>query len=117
MFNLKDYCKERSLKEGRDIATKKRKFFFEKDLKKITERSKMKTGIFTQKEKEEEEKDHMISIRYGEEFFTVKDIMKWLPYKAGTICKYLEKGKINGRKIGKKWYVTRQDFYKYLEGK
>lgn len=77
----------------------------------------MKTKIFTQKEKEEEEEEYMLSLRYGTVYFTVKDMEKWLPIKAWTIDRYLRNGKIKGRKIGKKWYVTRQEFYKFLEGK
>ena len=77
----------------------------------------MKTGIFTQKQMEEEEENDRLSARFGIEYFTVKEIMEWIPIKESQLCKKLRKGKIKGRKIGKKWYVTRQEFYNYLEGK
>jgi len=68
-------------------------------------------------EKNEGDKKFPITVRYGTVYFTVKDMVKWLPVKASTIDKYLRSGKIKGRKFGKKWYVTRENFYRFLEGK
>ena len=77
----------------------------------------MKTVFMTQKQMEEEEENNRLSARFGIEYFTVKEIMEWIPIKASSLCKYLRKGRIKGRKIGKKWYVTREEFYNYLGGK
>ena len=56
-------------------------------------------------------------MRYGAVYFTVKDIMEWLPIEANTITKHLRNGKIKGRKIDKEWFVTRENFYRFLGGK
>ncbi|GAJ12064.1 unnamed protein product, partial [marine sediment metagenome] len=53
----------------------------------------------------------------GTMYLTVKDLMEWLPVKATTVKGYLRNGKIQGRKIDQKWYVTRENFYRFLEGK
>lgn len=78
---------------------------------------KIKTVFFTRKEIEAEEKKNELRVFGGIEYFTVKDIMEWLPLKATTVKKYLQQGRIQGRKIGKTWFVSRSNFYKYLEEK
>ncbi|MBA7546313.1 hypothetical protein ES705_38701 [subsurface metagenome] len=77
----------------------------------------MKIKLITLKEiEEEEEKGRLITIGH-EEYFSVKDIMKWIPWSATTIKKYIRSGKIRGRKISEKWFVSREDLYRYLGGK
>ena len=74
----------------------------------------MKIKLVTLKEiEEEEEKGRLIKIE-NEEYFSVKDIMKWLPWSATTIKKYIRTGKIRGRKIKEKWFVSRADLYRFL---
>lgn len=78
---------------------------------------KIKTGWFTQKQVDEEEKKNELRVIEDEEYFSVKNIMEWLPVSATTIKKYLRSGKIKGRKIGRTWFVSRANFYNYLGGK
>ena len=78
---------------------------------------KIKTGIYTEKEIQEEEEKNELRVIGDEEYFSVKNIMEWLPVKATTIKKYLRSGKIKGRKIGRTWFVSRANFYNYLGGK
>ena len=47
----------------------------------------------------------------------VEEISKILPITPLTIREYLKKGKIpGGKKIGKNWYVSRNDLKAYLSG-
>jgi len=78
---------------------------------------KIKTGIYTEKEIQEYDNKQALRVIGKEEYFSVKNIMEWLPVKATTIKKYLQQGRIHGRKIGKTWYVSKENFYNYLEGK
>jgi hypothetical protein len=52
-----------------------------------------------------------------EELLSVKELEQWLPWKAANIRRLLRSGKIKGRKVYKKWYVSREDLYKFLSGK
>jgi len=65
---------------------------------------------------EEEEKESGIWIK-GVEYFGVKKLEQWLSWKAWNIRKYFREGKIRGRKIKEKWFVSREDLYKFLSGK
>jgi len=78
---------------------------------------KIKTGIYTEEEIQEYDNKQALRVIGKEEYFSVKNIMEWLPIKATTIKKYLQQGRIRGRKIGKTWYVSKENFYNYLEGK
>ncbi|MBA7580847.1 hypothetical protein ES708_22742 [subsurface metagenome] len=71
----------------------------------------------TEKEiEEEEEKERLLTIG-NKEYFSVKDIMKWLPGSATTMKKYIRTGRIRGKKISGKWFVSREDLYIFLGGK
>ena len=48
--------------------------------------------------------------------YSVRELQKILPITPLTIREYIRKGKIRGRKIGKNWYVSRQDLEAFLEG-
>lgn len=48
--------------------------------------------------------------------YSVKELEKILPITPLTIREYIRKGKIKGRKIGKNWYVLKQDLEAFLEG-
>ena len=50
------------------------------------------------------------------ELYSVKELEKILPITPLTIREYLRKGKIKGIKIGKNWYVSKQDLEAFLEG-
>jgi excisionase family DNA binding protein len=49
--------------------------------------------------------------------YSVEDLTKMLPITPLTIREYLRKGKIRGHKIGKNWYVTKENLEAFLEGK
>lgn len=50
------------------------------------------------------------------ELYSVKELEGILPITGLTIRAYIRKGKIKGAKIGKNWYVTKQDLEAFLEG-
>jgi len=50
------------------------------------------------------------------ELYSVKELEKILPITPLTIREYIRKGKIKGSKIGKNWYVKKQDLEDFLEG-
>ena len=78
---------------------------------------KIKTVFYSGKEIQEYDNKQALRVIQGEEYFSVKNIMEWLPIKATTVKKYLQQGRIKGRKVGRKWYVSKTNFYNYLEGK
>jgi len=49
--------------------------------------------------------------------YSVEDLAKILPITSFTIRAYFRKGRIKGHKIGKNWYVTKENFDAFLEGK
>ena len=49
-------------------------------------------------------------------FYIVTDLEKILPITGLTIREYLRKGKIKGQKIGKLWYVSKENLEAFLEG-
>lgn len=50
--------------------------------------------------------------------YSVEDLTKMLPITPLTIREYIRKGKIRGGyKIGKNWYVTKENLEAFLEGK
>jgi len=56
-------------------------------------------------------------IKFNEkELYSVKELEAILPITGLTIRAYIRKGKIKGAKIGKNWYVTKQDLEAFLEG-
>jgi len=62
-----------------------------------------------------------VPINYKElkdkELYSVKELDKILPITPLTIRAYIRKGIIKGgRKIGKNWYVSKQDLEAFLEG-
>ena len=66
--------------------------------------------------KEEEEKGLLLKI-LNEEYFGVKELEQWLPWKAWTIRKKIRSGEIRGRRIKGKWFVSREDLYNFLRKK
>ena len=50
------------------------------------------------------------------ELYSVKELEKILPITPLTIREYIRKGKIKGSKIGKSWFVKKQDLEAFLEG-
>ena len=48
--------------------------------------------------------------------YSVRELAKILPITPLTIREYIRKGKIKGRKIGKNWYVTKENLEAFLEG-
>ncbi|MBU4292593.1 MAG: helix-turn-helix domain-containing protein, partial [Actinobacteria bacterium] len=45
-----------------------------------------------------------------------RELEKILPITPLTVRAYIRKGKIKGSKIGKSWYVSKQDLEAFLEG-
>jgi excisionase family DNA binding protein len=48
--------------------------------------------------------------------YSIRELEKILPITPLIIREYLRKGKIKGHKIGKKWYVLKQDLEAFLLG-
>ncbi len=48
--------------------------------------------------------------------YSVRELKAILPITPLTIRAYIRKGKIKGAKIGKNWYVKKQDLEAFLEG-
>lgn len=48
--------------------------------------------------------------------YSIRELAKILPITPLTIRAYLRKGKIKGHKIGKNWYVIKEDLETFLEG-
>ena len=56
-------------------------------------------------------------IKFSEkELYSVRELEKILPITPLTIREYIRKGKIKGQKIGKAWFVLKQDLEAFLEG-
>ncbi len=49
--------------------------------------------------------------------YSIRDLEKILPITPLTIRKYIREGKIKGRKIGKNWYVIKEDLELFLKGR
>ena len=48
--------------------------------------------------------------------YSIRELAKILPITPLTIRAYLRKGKIKGHKIGKNWYVVKEDLEAFLGG-
>ncbi|MBA7487294.1 hypothetical protein ES707_22857 [subsurface metagenome] len=48
--------------------------------------------------------------------YSIRELAKILPVTPLTIRKYIREGKIKGHKIGKNWYVIKEDLEAFLEG-
>ncbi len=48
--------------------------------------------------------------------YSVKELTSILHLTPLTICEYFRKGKLKGHKIGKNWYVSKEDLEVFLEG-
>ena len=55
-----------------------------------------------------------ITIR-GEKYYLVIDLIKILPLTKNTIRKYIRKGRIRGKKLGKLFYVSNTDLRIFLD--
>ncbi|MBA7479553.1 hypothetical protein ES707_14987 [subsurface metagenome] len=51
----------------------------------------------------------------NKELYTIKELEKTLPLTRLTICEYLRKGKLKGHKIGRKWYVNKEDLEAFID--
>ena len=59
-----------------------------------------------------------MTIKLGKKkLYSVKDLQEILPITPLTIREYIRKGKITGHKIGKNWFVSRENLEAFLEGK
>jgi len=50
------------------------------------------------------------------ELYSVKELEKILPITPLTVRAYIRAGKIRGSKIGKSWFVSKEDLEAFLEG-
>jgi len=48
--------------------------------------------------------------------YSVKELTSILHITPLTICEYFRKGKIKGHKIGKNWYVSKENLDIFLSG-
>ena len=48
--------------------------------------------------------------------YSIRELQKILPITPLIIREYLRKGKIKGHKIGKKWYVSKENLEAFLSG-
>ena len=48
--------------------------------------------------------------------YSVEDLAKILPITSFTVRAYFRKGRIKGHKIGKNWYVTKENLDAFLDG-
>jgi len=78
---------------------------------------KMQIAFRTKEEVEEEKKENAGIWIKGVEYFDVKKLEKWLPWKRWNIRRYIRSGKIRGRKIKRVWFVSREELYNFLGGK
>ncbi len=76
----------------------------------------IKARIFTKKEIEVEDKKYSVVLIEGVEYLDVKGLEQWLPWKKDNIRRLIRSGKIRGRKIKEKWFVSREDLYSFLNG-
>jgi hypothetical protein len=60
-------------------------------------------------------KDMVIKVG-KKKLYSVKDLSLMLPITPLTIREYIRKGKLKGHKIGKNWYVTKENLSLFLEG-
>jgi excisionase family DNA binding protein len=57
-----------------------------------------------------------MSVKIGElELYTVEELSSSLGIQERTIREYLKAGKIRGRKLAKRWYVTEEALREYFE--
>jgi len=47
--------------------------------------------------------------------FDVQDLAKKLDLNIQTVRRFLKEGRIKGKKVGKKWFVTEEHLRKYFE--
>ena len=57
-------------------------------------------------------------IKFGDKkLYSIRELAKILPVTPLTIRKYIREGKIKGHKIGKNWYVTKENLEVFLKGR
>ena len=49
------------------------------------------------------------------ELYTVDELSELMEVQERTIRKYLREGKLKGRKLARKWYVTEESLHAYFE--
>ncbi len=74
----------------------------------------MKIKQITFKVYDGKEKIESIIMANNEEFLSVRELVNWLPWKDANIRRLLRSGRIKGRKIYTKWYVSRKNLYRFL---
>jgi len=52
----------------------------------------------------------------GEVYYSVKDLVNLLSLTDLTIRNYLRRKKLKGQKVGKFWYVSKENLKTFLEG-
>jgi len=58
-----------------------------------------------------------VPIKFSDtKLYSVRELERILPITPLTIRAYIRKGKIKGSKIGKNWYVRKEDLEAFLEG-
>jgi excisionase family DNA binding protein len=50
------------------------------------------------------------------ELLTVEDITSRLNVSDQTLRRYIREGKLKARKVGRQYYITKENFIKYLNG-
>lgn len=57
-----------------------------------------------------------MSVKIGDlELYTVEELSSSLGIQERTIREYLKSGKLRGRKMAKRWYVTEEALREYFE--
>lgn len=57
-----------------------------------------------------------MAVKIGDlELFTVEELSELLDIQERTIREYLRAGKLRGRKMAKRWYVTEEALREYFE--
>jgi len=57
-----------------------------------------------------------MSVKIGDlELYTVEELSDLMGIQERTIREYLKSGKIRGRKLAKRWYVTEEALREYFE--
>ena len=77
----------------------------------------MKIKLITLKEYEGKPGIKSVLMANNEEYLSVKELEEWLPWKEANIRRLIRSGRMEGRKIMGKWFVRREDLYRFLGGK
>jgi excisionase family DNA binding protein len=53
----------------------------------------------------------------GATVYTVEDVMAQLGLSTRTVHQYFREGRLQGRKIGRRWYITPEDLQAFITGR